>query len=531
MTTSTRPRILVTAALALALGAATARAQTYTDIYNFDGTLGSSPDNPQLLAQGRDGNLYGSTPYGGTAGDGAVFVITPSGGLRDIHSFAGGDGLRPKGGLTLGSDGNFYGSTVLGGAGALGTVFKVTPAGTLTVLYSFTGGTDGAYPYAPPVQGIDGNFYGTTQDATAYKITPTGVFTLLGTVPGPCYSPLTQGTDGNFYGTTPSGGKYGYGTVFKMTPAGNVTIVYSFDLDDGAAPNGLVTQGNDGNFYGTTTLGGTADGGVAFKLTPAGTLTVLHNFVPGLTDGSIPVAGPVYATDGNVYGITSAGGNVGSGYGVIFKTTTSGSYSVLYNLDNTHGRGAVSTPMQHTNGTIYGLTISGGTRNDGVVYSFALGIKPFVKLIFSSGKVGMSVQILGGGLTGTTAVTFNGTPASFHVVSNTYLTAMVPAGATTGFVKVTTPKTTLTSSTKFRVTPSILSFMPPSGPVGTLVTINGSGLKQTSKVTFGGVAATSFTVNSDTQVTATVPTGAKTGKIAITTPGGTAISTGTFTVT
>jgi len=531
MTTSLRPRILVALSLSLALGTATALAQTYTDIYDFDGSLGSSPANPQLLAQGRDGNLYGSTPYGGTQGDGAVFVITPSGGLSDIHSFVGADGLRPNGGVTLGSDGNLYGTAVLGGANSLGTVFKVTSAGVLTVLYSFAGGTDGAYPYAPPVQGTDGNFYGTTQDATAYKITPTGAFVLLGTLPGPCYAPLTQGTDGNFYGTTTSGGTFGYGTVFKMTPAGKVALVYSFDLNHGSEPNGLLALGSDGNFYGTASLGGTADNGVVFKLTPSGTLTVLHNFVPGASDGSIPVAGPIFAIDGNVYGITSAGGNVGSGYGVIFKTSTGGAYSVLYNLDNIHGRGAVSTPIQHTNGAIYGLTGSGGARGDGVVYSFAAGLKAFVKLVFSSGKIGSTVEVLGGGFTGATNVKFNGASASFHVVSDTYLTAIVPAGATTGQVKVTTPSGTLTSSTKFRVTPTILSFQPTSGPVGTQVMITGTGLTQTSKVSFGGVPATAFRVNSDAQVTATVPSGAKTGKITITTPGGTATSSGTFTVT
>src|SRR5437870_5655664 len=127
MMTFLRPRILVALSLSLTVGTVNAIAQTYTDIYDFDGTLGSSPADPQLLAQGRDGNLYGSTPYGGTKGFGAIFVVTPTGGLSDIHSFVGTDGQGPDGGLTLGSDGNFYGTAVLGGASSVGTVFKVTP--------------------------------------------------------------------------------------------------------------------------------------------------------------------------------------------------------------------------------------------------------------------------------------------------------------------------------------------------------------------------------------------------------------------
>jgi hypothetical protein len=152
--------------------------------------------------------------------------------------------------------------------------------------------------------------------------------------------------------------------------------------------------------------------------------------------------------------------------------------------------------------------------------------------VSTSGNVGKTVEILGQGFTGTTAVSFNGTAAaSFTVVSSTYLTAIVPGGAKTGSVTVVTPGGTLTSNKAFRVTPQITSFSPTSGPVTTVVTIMGASLTQTTAVTFGGVKATTFTVNSDTQVTATVPSGAKTGRIGITTAGGTASSSGTFTVT
>ena len=151
-------------------------------------------------------------------------------------------------------------------------------------------------------------------------------------------------------------------------------------------------------------------------------------------------------------------------------------------------------------------------------------------MVTSSGKVGKTIEILGQGFKGTTEVSFNGTAAKFTVVSETYMTAAVPPGATTGAVTVTTPGGALMSNKLFRVTPVFLSFNPTSGKVGTPITIKGNSLTQTKGVTFGGVRPTNFTVKSDTDVMAIVPTGAKTGKIGITTPGGTAFSRGIFTV-
>ena len=198
-------------------------------------------------------------------------------------------------------------------------------------------------------------------------------------------------------------------------------------------------QGNDGNFYGTAAGGGSYRQGVVFKLTPQGAITLLHEFADPnyLNDGQYPFAGLVQANDGNFYGVTYEGGT--TGYGVIFQITPAGAYSILYNFDGTHGRYPESTPMQHTNGKIYGLTNIGGTNGAGVVYSFDMGLAPFVRLVSTTGKVGKTIEVLGQGFTGTTAVSFNGTAATFIVVSDTYLKATVPSGATTGFVTVTTP--------------------------------------------------------------------------------------------
>ena len=164
---------------------------------------------------GRDGNLYSTTPYGGTSG--VVFKITPTGTLSVIYNFDGTNhGSRPQSGLAIGTDGNFYGTTVNGGPANVGTIFQVTPGGAIKTLYVFTGGSDGAYPYATPTLGADGNFYGVTQYATAYKITPTGTFKLLGTIPDRSSAPLLLANDNNFYGTTQHGGKLNLGTVFKF---------------------------------------------------------------------------------------------------------------------------------------------------------------------------------------------------------------------------------------------------------------------------------------------------------------------------
>jgi hypothetical protein len=225
------------------------------------------------------------------------------------------------------------------------------------------------------------------------------------------------------------------------------------------------------------------------------------------------------------------------GDGTIFRMSAIGQISSLYDFDSTTGAIPEVTLLQHTNGILYGDTYEGGTSKPacgnvgcGVFYRWNAGLKPFVSLVSTSGKIGKTIEILGQGFTGTTGVSFNGVAATFTFVSGTYLTAVVPTGATTGSVTVKTPGGTLTSNKTFRVTPVILSFSPTSGKVDTSVVITGNSLLQTNKVTFGGVKATTFTVNSNSQVKATVPTGAVSGKIGVTTSGGSATSSGTFTV-
>jgi uncharacterized repeat protein (TIGR03803 family) len=526
-------------------------AQTYTDLYDL-GTNTGDPHTPAwmgLFAQGRDGNIYTTSTNGGVNNNegGTVFQLSPAGKVTVLHSFAAdpkfNDGAFPQGGLMLGTDGNFYGTTPTGGIPGYGTVFKITPSGKFTIMHGFNGVSEGESPVAPPVQGNDGNFYGTTSNGggdvfgTVYKMTPSGKLATLYTFGGVVRYPtdLILGTDGNFYGTTLGGsGTNVNGTIFKITPHGKFTLLHSFNGTDGQRPMGTIIQATDGNFYGTTRAGGSGGEGVAYKMTPAGVLTVLRNFAND-TFGLAPFAGLVQATDGNFYGATTS--DPGVGFGTLFQLTSKGVFTDLVFLTNFTGKFPGANPQvtlfQHTNGTLYGQTYGGGSQAKGVIYSLGMGLGPFVSFVGPefSGKVGNTIEILGQGLTGATKVSFHGVSATFSVVSDTYMTAVVPAGATTGSVTVATHGGKLTSNRVFRVTPAILSFNPTSGPVGTQVIILGTSFTGAKKVSFGGVKATTVTVDSDTQITATVPAGALTGKIQVVTAGGTATSSGVFTVT
>jgi uncharacterized repeat protein (TIGR03803 family) len=332
-------------------------AQTFTTLYSFDSTDGSYPHDG--LIQATDGNLYGTTSYGGahtpcnsdSRGCGTVFKITPAGTLTTLYNFCAqtncADGASPGGGLIQGTDGNFYGTTGGGGTNGYGngTVFKITAGGTLTTLYNFcaqTNCTDGASPLAGLVQGTDGNFYGTTWDGgastncysfgcgTVFKMTPAGTLTTLhsfdGTDGAILPGGLIRGADGNFYGITRGGGTStncnlfgGCGTVFKITPAGALTMLHSFDGTDGFMPSGGLIRGADGNFYGTTYAGGVYDSGTVFQITPAGKLATLYNFCAQAScpDPSHPSAGLIQATDGNFYGTTVSGG--AHKFGTVFR--------------------------------------------------------------------------------------------------------------------------------------------------------------------------------------------------------------------
>jgi uncharacterized repeat protein (TIGR03803 family) len=303
---------------------------TLTTLYNFCSQSGCADGSGPTagLVQGTDGNLYGMARGGGANGFGTFFKITLSSGtLTTLHSFNGTDGNGYlSAALVQGADGNFYGTTESGPANAPGSVFKITPSGTVTTLHSFDG-TDGAEPNGL-VQGTDGNFYGTTYTGgdipnqplgTVFKITPSGTFTSLlsfnGADGGSPAAGLVQGANGNFYGTTST-------TFFEVTPSGTLTTLHTFNGMDGSGSSaaGLV-QGADGNFYGITKTGGANGYGTVFKITPTGVLTMLHSFCAqggaSCTDGRGPGPGLVQDTNGTLYGTTFAGG--ASDDGTIFS--------------------------------------------------------------------------------------------------------------------------------------------------------------------------------------------------------------------
>jgi len=453
-------------------------ATTFRTLVNFDGADGANPDRPPI--QGTDGYLYGTAGSGGANGQGVLFKMTPTGKKQNLlYSFcpqAGcPDGSGP-GALALGADGSIYGPTIGGGMFGYGTLFKFTGSGTPATLHNF-GDTDGSSPGDRMVQVGDGNFYGTTfyggtnkkcysgGCGTVFKITPGEKLTTLhdfcsqtGCTDGAIiFSSLALGTDGDFYGATFwGGGEADGGTIFKVTPKGKLTTVYRFCVDypacnDGSNPIGPVL-GPDGNFYGTTAFGGDYSEGAVFKFNPtSGMLTAIYSFCTQMacTDGSDARSGIILGSDGNFYGTTYYGGTYN--LGTVFQITPAGALTTLHSFDGKDGYDPIGVMFQATNGTFYGQTTMGGSGGQGTIFSLSVGLPPFVETAPTSGSVGTIVIILGNKLTGTTSVTFNGTPASFTVASKSEITATVPTGATTGPVQVTTPSGTLTSNVNFQV--------------------------------------------------------------------------------
>jgi uncharacterized repeat protein (TIGR03803 family) len=341
------------------------------------------------LIQATNGNLYGTTGYGGANNRGTVFEFTPGGVLTVLYSFcnlaACADGSQPLAGLIQGADGNLYGTTKFGGANSWGSVFSITTGGTLTTLYSFcpqNGCLDGARPN----------------------------------------SVLVQATNEDLYGTTLEGGANGgNGTVFKITTGGLLTTLYSFcalaGCTDGSSPVTGLVQASNGDLYGTTQYGGANNNnGTVFQITPFGALTTLHSFCSqaGCTDGQGPTGGLLQATDGNLYGTTDSGGN---GYGTIYKITTSGALATVYAFPGPgQGQEPYAGLIQAPNGEFYGTTFNGGARGYGEVFSLTLQVA--VPNVVGLTQAAATTAITGAGLAvGTVTTASSGTVPSGSVIS------------------------------------------------------------------------------------------------------------------
>ncbi len=460
-------------------------AQTLTTLYTFDAYHGRRPRSP--LVQGLNGSFFGTTFYGGSTDDGTVFEITSTGALKSLYNFCElpscGDGLNPSDALILGVDGDYYGTTQEGGAHrdscsfGCGTVFKITPDGIVTTLYSFCalqGCPDGYQPDGL-VQGADGNFYGTTVFGglntpaclglcgTLFKLTPQGALTTLytfcsqkncadgfGPEPG-----LIQASNGNFYGTT-YGGSTG-GVVFEITPAGKYSVLYAYRA---GAPMGLIQAAN-GNLYGTNPNAGAY--GSVFQITLNGKFSTLYSFCrqSGCPDGYAPAGRLVQGTDGNLYGTASAGGantntnDCPTGCGTIFNLSQAGTFTNLYNFCSlancADGDGPGLGMIQGTDGKFYGNTGINYYGPEGTIFSFDMGLGPYIEAQTGFGSVGRQIGILGNNLSSTTGINFHGVPATFQVLSDTLVRATVPAGATTGTIQLTNSSGTLSTKVPFIV--------------------------------------------------------------------------------
>lgn len=370
---------------------------THSVLYRFDG-----PDDgrrPTTLMRASDGSLYGSTISGGPnvcngyQVCGTLFKVTPQGEKTTLYEFdAGLNGNWPVGRLLEGGDGNLYGVLLKGGLlGGTGTVYKITPDGFLTVLYSFRGPPDDGYtPYGGLTRGSDGSLYGVTVHGgsnecpqtrstcgTIYKIAPDGTYTMLyefGATSEDGAGPtgeLVETNTGLFYGTTQSGGANdcgiefnNCGTVFKMTPSGDVSIIHSFGStpEDGIVPDTTLKLASDGNMYGTTVAGGLYDHGTFFRVTPDDSVSVLYSFGHTKSDGRAPDGPLLVGADGNFYGVTRGGGHSylnssNAGHGVVFMITRDGVETVLHAFDDTEGRFPAGHLVQGNDGSLIGLTL------------------------------------------------------------------------------------------------------------------------------------------------------------------------------
>ena len=287
---------------------------------------------------------------------------------------------------------------------------------SVTILYSFTGLADGYAPEAALVQGSDGNFYGTTSEGatyysgTVFKISPGGSFTTLYTFDSPDganpEAALVRGSDGNFYGTTTQGGsgdcEGGCSTVFKISPTGTLTTLYNFTVGtDGDTPYATLVHGSDGNFYGTTSDGGVGGflngNGTVFKISPAGTLTTLYSFT-----GTASCGGLVQGSDGNFYGTTPSGGT--SDNGSVFKISPAGLLTTLYSFTGgTDGSLPSAELVQVGDGNFYGTTTQGGANGFGTVFEITSGGSMSIVYSFTTGINGaMLIQGSDGNFYGTT---------------------------------------------------------------------------------------------------------------------------------
>jgi uncharacterized repeat protein (TIGR03803 family) len=392
--------ILAVLAIHLLVVPRPAQAQTESVLYSFCSQANCADGYQPYtgLIVDREGNLYGTTLWGGATGWGTVFEISSTGEETVLYSFCSqancADGAEPSSGLIKDAQGRLYGTTEDGGSNNWGTVFELSApiksgaAWTEKVLYRFSNPEDGIGPIGGVIGDREGNLYGITAGGgtaglgTIFKLTPSGEESVLysfGSHPHDGYQSsggLVMDKEDNLYGTTAYGGQFGDGIVFKVSTAGQETVVYNFcsqtECADGQWPFAGLLIDERGDLYGTTYLGGNTNSctccgcGTIFRITTTGKERV---FQFTNTGGQEPQA-PVIAHNGDLYGTTSIGGI--NGQGTVYKVSSTGIETVLYSFcslqDCADGQGPIGPVTVDGNGNIYGTTPEGGAYRQGTVY-------------------------------------------------------------------------------------------------------------------------------------------------------------------
>jgi uncharacterized repeat protein (TIGR03803 family) len=380
-----------------------------TTLVSFNGTNGAGPFGS--LITDANGDLFGTTRSGGTNNVGTVFeIVKTAAGYSStpitLVTFDGSNGANPFDSLIADANGNLFGTTYLGGANNAGTVFEIVKSaagysGTPITLVNFDG-TNGLKPQGSLIADANGNLFGTTYGEPGVFPNPTygTVFEIVKTGGGYSSTPTTlvnfdfsngaspagsliTDANGNLFGTTTLGG-HGAGSVFEIVKTGagyssNPTTLVSFNVTDGASPQGSLLADANGNLFGTTYAGGTYNAGTVFEIvkTAAGyssTPITLVNF--DTINGSFPTGSLIADANGNLFGTTYVGNQFDMTHaeaGTVFEIVKSAAgYSstpiTLVNFNNGNGANPYGDLLADANGNLFGTTSGGGTNGAGTVF-------------------------------------------------------------------------------------------------------------------------------------------------------------------
>ena len=380
-------RIFTLFIVVLVMAASRVNAQTFTVLHAFTNSIGGGSAEPSgNVTFDGNGNMYGTTVYGGTSDCGTIWKYSASGQYSVLHNFTGGaNGGNPYGSVTFDSSGNMYGTTEYGGNSDWGTIWEFSSTGNFSVLHRFTYDIDGAYPLAGVTFDKSGNMYGTAgggsplEFGTIWEYSAGGTFSVLhtfvgGSDNGDPLGSVTFDKSGNMFGTTNGVGS-GAGTVWEISAAGQYSAIYSFSGGiDGGFPSANVTFDKNGNMYGTTLYGGApgdANGsgyGTVWEYSTSGTFSVLHAFNGG-SDSCYPYGGVAIASNGNLYGTAT---NIWeSGNGTLWEYNPSGNFYVLHTFTGGNDGGAPTGSITFdSKGNIYGTATEGGSSANGTLWKY-----------------------------------------------------------------------------------------------------------------------------------------------------------------